>query len=354
MKEIAQKEHNGFHVVSTFSGAGGSCLGYRMAGYKVLWANEFVESAQEVYKLNHPSSYLDRRDIRVIEPSDILQTIGLNKGEIDIFDGSPPCASFSTAGARDRGWGKEKQYSDKKQRTDDLFHEYIRLLRGLQPKVFVAENVKGLVTGKAKGHFKIFLQEMKKEGYRVKASVLDSSLLGVPQKRERLIFIGVREDLELEPVFPKPMNFRYTVKDAFEDLPDDNDIQAIQLREVAKKYQWGKWLQKIPRNPPKVIKGSAIHPRKSYFNLSRLSYYKPSDTICQMNGSDSASGNCHPIEDRKLTIHELKRISGFPDDFKVVGSFSQQWERLGRAVPPPMMCAIAKTIENEILRKIGD
>ncbi len=150
MAEIEAIKWNGFNVVSTFSGCGGSCLGYRMAGYRVLYANEFIKAAQETYKANHPNSILDSNDVRQIRPEEILERINLKKGELDLFDGSPPCASFSISGKREKGWGVEKKYSDTKQRVDDLFYEYARILRGLQPKVFVAENVAGLVIGTAK------------------------------------------------------------------------------------------------------------------------------------------------------------------------------------------------------------
>ena len=189
MREIEALPWNGFNVVSTFSGAGGSCLGYRMAGFKVLWASEFIAEAQATYKANHPNSILDTRDIRTVKPEEILQRIGIVKGAIDVLDGSPPCASFSTAGKREAGWGKVKAYSDKSQRTDDLFFEYARILRGLQPKVFIAENVSGLVKGTAKGYFLEILAELKACGYRVKAAVLNAAWLGVPQSRERLIFV---------------------------------------------------------------------------------------------------------------------------------------------------------------------
>lgn len=121
MGEIQNIPWNGYNVISTFSGCGGSCLGYRMAGYRVLWASEFIPAAQEVYKANHPNSILDTNDIRNVQGKDILDTIGLRKGEIDIMDGSPPCSAFSRAGKGYKGWGKSKKYSDSSQRVDDLF-----------------------------------------------------------------------------------------------------------------------------------------------------------------------------------------------------------------------------------------
>jgi DNA (cytosine-5)-methyltransferase 1 len=156
MAEIANAKWNGYNVISTFSGCGGSSLGYKMAGYKVLWANEFIPAAQETYRANHPNTILDTRDIREVSADSILNAIGMQPGELDVFDGSPPCASFSTSGKRERGWGKVKKYSDTEQRVDDLFFEYARLIKGVQPKVFVAENVSGLVKGTAKGYFSKF------------------------------------------------------------------------------------------------------------------------------------------------------------------------------------------------------
>jgi DNA (cytosine-5)-methyltransferase 1 len=197
MTEIAQIPWNGFSVCSLFAGTGGSCLGYRMAGYRVLWANEFVPAAQASYRVNAArGSILDGRDIRQVQPGEILQATGLQVGELDILDGSPPCQAFSTAGKREKGWGKNKTYEHgARQKNETLFTEYIRLLRGLNPKTFVAENVSGLVKGVAKGFFLEILREMKTSGYCVTCKLLDAQWLGVPQMRQRVIFVGVREDL---------------------------------------------------------------------------------------------------------------------------------------------------------------
>lgn len=195
MTEISRIPWNGYKVVSTFSGAGGSCLGYRMAGYHVVWANEFLPAAQETYRANHPDTFLNCNNIREVSADDIIRESGIPKGQIDLFDGSPPCSSFSMAGARERHWGETKKYSDTVERTDDLFFEYIRLLHDLQPKTFVAENVAGLARGTAKGYFKMFLKGMADAGYEVQARLINAKFLGVPQSRERIIFVGVRKDL---------------------------------------------------------------------------------------------------------------------------------------------------------------
>ncbi len=322
MEEIEQVEWNGYNVISTFSGCGGSSLGYRMAGFKVLWANEFISIAAETYRLNH-SAIIDERDIREVQSNEILETIGLQKGELDLMDGSPPCDSFSTAGKGSEKWGKEKTYLGKKQRTDDLFFEYARLIEGIQPKIFIAENVSGLVKGKAKGYFKLILQRLIDCGYIVKARLLDAQWLGVPQMRQRIIFIGVRKDLDIEIVYPKPFKYRYTVRDV---LP---------------------WI---------------IDVKQSVFNGTdqRSTKGKPCPCINAIGGVGAALGShwhCEVkkdghVEKRKFSISELKRICAFPDDFQLIGSFTEQWARLGLSVPPVMMYHIAKTVRDEILNKL--
>lgn len=369
MAEIAEIPWNGFNAISTFSGCGGSSLGYRMAGFRVLWASEFIEAARDTYRANSaPYTILDDRDIRNVSPEDILSAIGMNPGELDLFDGSPPCASFSTSGKREKGWGEVKAYSDTKQRTDDLFFEFARLVRGVQPKVFVAENVSGLVKGRAKGFFLEILAELKACGYRVDCRVLDAQWLGVPQARQRTIFIGVREDLALDPVHPKPLPYFYSVRDAIPwivgiqagefasewkdaDRPMGTIVQSdgtrlhrsqIEAETDISKYAIGEEWEKIGQ-------GNKSY---KYLNLVRPDTEKPCPTVTASGGSASTAAVTHPTEKRKFSIAELRRICGFPDDFALTGTYAQQWERLGRAVPPVMMAAIAATVRDEILGKL--
>jgi DNA (cytosine-5)-methyltransferase 1 len=375
MAEIKSLPWNGFKVVSTFSGGGGSCLGYRMAGYKVVWANEFVEAARDTYKANFKETILDGRDIRVVKPEEILTATGLKVGEIDLFDGSPPCASFSTAGKREAAWGKVKQYSDTAQRTDDLFFEYTRLLKGLQPKTFVAENVSGLVKGTAKGYFKEILAALKGCGYRVAAQLLDAQWLGVPQTRQRIIFVGVRNDLGLEPAYPSPLPYRYSVRDA---LPWLTSV----VHDTSGAFGSG---EVIGRPSPAITVGvnsvnslhfkvSGVEPdadisryaigkewdklkpgeqSEKCFQLVKPDLNAPSPTITQRGGDASVASVTHPTERRKFSIAELKRICSFPDDFVLTGTYAQQWERCGRSVPPVMMSHIAATVRDRILARLS-
>lgn len=338
MAEINAIPWNGFNVVSTFSGGGGSSTGYRMAGFKVLFASEFIDSARDSYKANAaPYTVVDGRDIRQVKPEEILAATGLKVGELDLFDGSPPCSAFSTAGSREAGWGKVKKYSDKAQRVDDLFFEFTRLLRSLKPKTFVAENVSGLVKGTAKGYFLEILRGLKSCGYDVSCKVIDAQWLGVPQARQRTIFVGVRSDIGLPPVHPKPLSYRYTLRDAFVNLPAE-----IEPETDITKYCTGKeWDRLSPGTQS-----------KKYFNLVRSHFDKPSSTICASHGSRGIASVTHPSERRKFSIAELKRICGFPDDFILSGTYEQKYERLGRAVPPVMMMHIAAAVRDGVLRKL--
>ena len=366
MAEISAIKPNGFTVASLFSGCGGSSLGYRMAGFTVLWANEFVPAAQETYRANKSAAtILDGRDVRTVEPADILAATGIEPGELDILDGSPPCASFSTAGKRQDGWGKVKSYSDTSQRSDDLFFEFSRILRGLQPRTFVAENVSGLVKGTAKGYFLAILAELKAAGYRVEAKLLDAQWLGVPQARKRLIFVGVRNDLGIAPAHPKPFRYRYSIRDALpwirsvrtsgEHRPAD--LPAPTVLTHGRPHTTSEFVVERETDISRYAIGeewAKLRPGEQserYFSLVRPDPNGPSPTITFGHGSLSGAGVVHPTEQRRFSIAELRRICGFPDDFILTGTYSQQWERLGRAVPPVMMAQIAASVRDDVLRK---
>lgn len=339
MAEIEAVPPNGFRVASTFSGCGGSCLGYRMAGFRVVYANEFIEAARETYRANHAESYLDPRDIREIRPEDVLEKAGVDRGELDLLDGSPPCAAFSTAGRREETWGRVKAYSDGAQRVDDLFFEYVRLLEGIRPRTFVAENVSGLVKGTAKGYFKRILAALREAGYRVSCRVLDAQWLGVPQMRQRTIFVGVRDDLGLEPAHPGPLPYWYSAGEAVEGV--EGTGEAKRLKPGTDTYRY--WRASEP-GESLAVACRRITGKNSFLTHVKLSPSRPANTITQ-----GVVQLYHWAEPRSLTIPELRRVGGFPDDFVLTGEFEKQWERIGRAVPPLMMSRVAATVRDQIL-----
>lgn len=341
MAEVAAIPRNGLTVASTFAGCGGSCLGYRMAGFRVLWANEFVARARESYAANAPETILDGRDVREVSADDVLRATGLARGEIDLLDGSPPCSAYSSAGKRAKLWGRVKRYHEHAQRDDDLFPEYLRLLDGLRPRAFVCENVAGLVRGAAKGCFKDVLRRMRAIGYRVAARVLDAQWLGVPQSRARVIFVGAREDIGVEPAHPRPLPYRYSVKDA---CPWIDAVVGESKDEAA----LDAFRRLHPDGIPRECSIDGVNPNCS-FNRADARAGEPSPTIMALGG---AAHKLHVVIEarrRKFTIPELRRICSFPDDFVLVGSYAEQWERLGLSVPPLMMRAVAEVVRDRIL-----
>lgn len=320
---------NNFSVVSTFSGCGGSSLGYRLAGGKVLLAIEWDDNAVETYRLNFPNIPIYHGNICKLSIEECCNMAGIKAGELDVFDGSPPCQGFSVAGKREFG-------DDRNQ----LFREYIRLLRGLQPKVFVMENVSGMIKGKMKLIFRDCLSEMKKSGYKVKARLLNAKWYNVAQSRQRLIFIGVREDLGIEPSYPKGKGPVITVRKAWEGVTNsDEEIKEATLKDSFAVAKVAKYLK-----PGQSCKNK-------YFNLVRCAWNKPSPTIAKVHGERlSMAGLMHPTEMRRPTIKELKRLGSFPDTFQFVGNFGERWACIGNAVPPNFMKAIAEHIRDNILR----
>lgn len=345
MADVRAIERNGLRVVSTFSGAGGSCLGFQLAGFTTVYASEFVSLAADTYAANAPDVPLDRRDIREVTASDIRELSGLDRPdvvwpEIDVLEGSPPCASFSACGRGAEGWGVERKYSSgSDQRVDDLFWEFARLRDELSPRVFVAENVQGLIRGVSRGYFKEIIRRLS-EGYRVEARVLDSQWLGVPQHRQRVIFIGVRDDLDASPAFPRPLPYRYSIAEA---LPDHGPGRLEIDPETGERITLDGYA--IGRAYDQLRSGEG-HER--YLNLTRCSPGRPAPTITATQSIGCAT-LMHPSERRHFTLAELRALASFPEDFTLTGAYRYRAERIGRAVPPLMMRAVAETIRDEIL-----
>lgn len=302
-KDLRVQDPPRFTVVSTFAGCGGSSTGYVWAGGKVLLAVEWDANAVQTYRLNYPDTPVYHGDIAKLSVEEALRLTGLQPGELDIFDGSPPCQGFSTAGKRD--------FTDDR---NQLFREYVRLLRGLKPKVFVMENVSGMVKGKMKLIFVDILRELKASGYKVVARLLNAKYFGVPQSRERMIFVGVREDLGIEPTHPRAQTRPITVREV---IPDAVSVAT---------------------------------------NNSRISVWKGADrsvspTITKTVGNDK--GGMIEIEyvKRLFSIAELKRLASYPDAYRFIGPFIEQWARIGNSVPPMMMYHIAAHIRDNILAR---
>jgi len=358
-----------FQVISTFAGGGGSSTGYRLAGADILAINEFVEEARVTYKENYPDTPILPDDIKQLSGKDFLDLVGLEKGELDILDGSPPCSAFSVAGKLSHssegkhsdGWGQTKSYSDGKivENIEDLFFEFLRVANDIQPKVIIAENVKGLTIGEAKEYYNRILNEFENIGYEVVSEVLDSRYYGVSQTRSRVIFIAVRQDvadevglnfLTMNHLFPTPSRTAIPLKDALIDLEYDDEEVKYLTEKFERTAYWKQTGSKMETFPKKVLSGMDYHPKGHHFNLKRVSLEVPAPTLTAMGNGDTTAGAFHWSEPRKLTLGELKRIMSLPDDFKLTGKWNQKAERIGRMVPPLMMKQIAESVYDNVLK----
>jgi len=319
-----------FKVISLFSGCGGSSLGYQMAGGKILLAVEWDKNAVQIYKLNFPNTSIYYGDIKNLSIDEILKITKLKIGELDILDGSPPCQGFSIAGKR--------KFDDTR---NYLYKEYIRILNGLKPKVFVMENVSGLIQGKMKLIFAEIMKELKLSGYNVKCKLMNTMYYGVPQSRKRVIFIGVRNDLGIEPSYPKPKTVPITVEEAFKNVK--NKTYLIPKKEYIIK-------QMNTLKPGESL--SKYYNKNKFYSCIRIPKDRPSMTLTSTIFYDISLW--HYNEPRNITIEEAKRIASFPDDFKFIGNYKEQWARIGNSVPPLFMKAIAEHIKTEILSKIKE
>lgn len=199
LEDIKKIKKNGLKVFTCFSCGGGSSMGYKLAGYDVLGNCEIDPKMNEIYKINNHPKY---NFLMGVQDFYKLDTIPEELYDIDILDGSPPCSTFSMAGQREKAWGIEKNFREgqAKQVLSDLFFEFIRVAEKLKPKVIVAENVKGIISGNAKGYINTIIKEFNNIGYNVQIFLLNAATMGVPQKRERVFFICRRKDLNLPEI----------------------------------------------------------------------------------------------------------------------------------------------------------
>ncbi len=350
-----------FKGVSMFAGGGGSSTGYRLAGGDILGMNEFIPSAQHTYSANYPNTYVFKQDIRELTGKIILDAIGLKEGELDILDGSPPCSGYSNASTNKKKLrGKVKKYSDSKQKTDDLFLHFGRILSEVKPKVFICENVKGITQGESATilgseqydifgeHKDTIYHTLSESGYNIRYKVLNAENFGVPQNRERIIFIGVRKDIDCNITFPSPYDEKYNIGQVSENIDfiscfrgfkeksnriiDRSDVCYTITQDglgVGRRYRvWRNYFTK-----------DIIPP------FDRTRYFSHID----FDGIDYNENESYEAG-KRLSMEELKKICSFPSDYILKGSNNKQWERLGRAVPPLMMKAVAQHVYETILK----
>jgi DNA (cytosine-5)-methyltransferase 1 len=327
---------NGLKVFGTFICGGGSTMGYKLAGFEHLGGVEIDPPIADVYKTNHDPKYLFVEDIRDFAnrtdfPEDLYN--------LDILDGSPPCSSFSMAGNREKDWGKTKVFREgqAEQRLDDLFFDYIKLAKKLQPKVVIAENVKGLIQGNAKAYVHRIKKEFEAVGYKVQLFLLNAASMGVPQKRERVFFICQRNDLNFPKLELKFSEEAITVKECFDN---SENIIGNKLGDKAK-VLWNKTMA------GKSL--STVHITGSYFNWQKLAYNGIAPTIAGAGGKFGNAAAGSPL------IHPEQPNEVHPDVYKLFGTYPLDYNfkkiepkyLIGMSVPPVMTAQIATEIYNQ-------
>jgi len=309
-------------VFSCFACGGGSTMGYKLAGFDVLGCNEIDPKMIEAYKANHKPKYAYLESIQTFK---LRKDLPKELYELDILDGSPPCSSFSMAGNREKDWGKDKVFREGQamQVLDTLFFDFIDLANELQPKVVVAENVKGLLMGAAKSYVIEIYKAFDKAGYYVQHWLLDASKMGVPQKRERVFFIAMRKDLA------KPfLHFA----DMFTEVP------KLELN------------FKEPKIPIKhFAKGVAKKETQNYsesrFGDVMLDLNKPSNTI-------ATDINRYWLDENTLIDKDtVSLIGSYPLDYNHM-DFNNPQYLIGMSVPPVMTAQIASRIYEQWLSKL--
>lgn len=348
-------------VIDLFSGCGGSALGFKQAGFDIKVAVDIDTLASESFKLNFPEAKVFTSDISTISSKELLEAAGVSSGEEIIIIACPPCQGFSTARRR-------SQASTDPRNT--LIYEFLRVVADIKPFAFVMENVPGLAKGIGKTMFEDIVSRLKKLGYDLVCKVVDTADYGVPQRRKRLVLIGINNPKN-RLIFPKPTNqdsdssegylpawntVRNSIKDlkkitAGEKSEDDpmhsaSNLAGVNLKRMAITPHDGggrtSWPEELVLECHKKVTGY-----KDVYG--RMKWDAPSPTITGGCVMISKGRFGHPEQDRAISLREAARLQTFPDDYKFAGNTGKIAAQLGNAVPPLLAKRIADTLALYIL-----
>lgn len=314
---------NGLKVFGTFICGGGSTMGYKLAGYEHLGGVEIDKQVADVYRTNHNPKYLYNEDIREFNKRTDLPA---ELYSLDILDGSPPCSTFSMAGSREDGWGKKKQFREGQavQTLDDLVYVYCDTIIKLQSKTFILENVKGIIAGNAKSYSKKVVEKMTKAGYSVQVFLLNAASMGVPQKRERVFFIGSKKELNF-PKLKLEFNERAVV---FGEIIDKNDTANTLSANQKILYQ-----NKILSDKCLADTNKRLYAKNTSFTNMWLSDNETPTSV--VSGSAMF---LHSIP-RQINKSEVCQVGSYPLDYNFK-SIEPKY-LIGMSVPPVMTAQIA-------------
>lgn len=340
LKDLAAVPQNGLTVMSTFACGGGSSMGYKRAGCTIVAANDIDPEMAWHYQHNlHPPTYLLcpigdllKRDL----PSELF--------DLDILDGSPPCSTFSMAGSREDAWGKKKHFREGQasQVLSDLFFDYLNLVERLKPRVAIAENVKGMILGNAKGYTKLVMQRFREIGYTPQLFLLNAADCGVPQRRERVFFVAQRNDLQKPALMLQPKHRWISAGEACRDLQEltQKEQRAVTVTSAKERKYW----TATPQGESLAVGCEISSGKKSWFNNLKIGAASPAFTLSSTTGNFTHWSEC-----RRLTFREWKRLGSFPDDYHAktdkIGKYI-----IGMSVPPKMTEQVARAVIEQWLQ----
>jgi DNA (cytosine-5)-methyltransferase 1 len=317
-----------FSTIELFAGAGGLALGFENAGLKNRLAVEFDKNAAKTLQNNRPKWNVSAEDVHKVSFKEYAN-------KIDVVAGGFPCQAFSYAG---HGAG----FADAR---GTLFYEFARCVSEVQPKIAIAENVRGLLRHDGGRTLETMLHELESRGYRVIYKLLRAQCLDVPQKRERLLIIAIRKDLDLPFLLPQERNYTISLREAFDGVEKSPGAAYPKSKfKVLKMVPPGGYWRDLPLNIQRSYLAGSFHLSGGKTGMARrLSWDEPSLTLT-CSPAQKQTERCHPSETRPLTIREYARVQTFPDDWAFTGSVASQYKQIGNAVPVNLGYHIGRTV----------
>lgn len=320
-------------AIELFAGAGGLALGLEQAGIQTLEYVEFDKTCCETLKTNRPCWNVICDDIHKVDFSPY-------KGKVDIVTGGFPCQAFSFA-------GKKLGFDDTR---GTLFHEFARCVQEVRPKMFLAENVRGLVSHDKGKTLSTIISVLESLGYNTQWKILNACYYGVGQKRERIVIVGIRNDLDIHFDYPVADKNWKTLRDALKDCPQSiGEIYSEKKRKVLDLVPPGGCWIDLPEDIAKEYMGKSYYSGGGRRGMARrISWDEPSLTLT-CSPSQKQTERCHPEETRPFTVREYARIQSFPDDWTFSGGISDQYKQIGNAVPVELARRIGVQLKKAIL-----
>ena len=333
---------NTIRFIDLFAGIGGIRKGFETAcierGYNpvCVFTSEIKPHAVEILKQNHPEENING-DITKVEANSIP--------DFDILLAGFPCQAFSFA-------GKKLGFEDTR---GTLFHEFARCVKEINPKIFLAENVKGLVAHDKGRTLSTIIDVLEDLGYTTQYEVLNAAYHGVGQKRERIVIIGIRNDLDIQFTYPEPEEKMTTLRQALKDCPPSiGEEYSEKKRKVLELVPPGGCWINLPEDVAKVYMGKSYYSGGGRRGMARrISWDEPSLTLT-CSPSQKQTERCHPEETRPFTVREYARIQSFPDDWKFCGGMTDQYKQIGNAVPVEMARRIGVQLKKAILSESAE